>query len=357
MPRFDDADAARPARDGGGRTAGAAVAVPLRDVSPSLEDFRNDIVQGLRRRPKSTPAKYFYDERGSALFDRICELDEYYPTRTELAIMQAHVREMAQAAGDDCCLVEFGSGSSLKTRILLDHLGDRLAAYVPVDISLEHLAHTAERLREAYPKLKVVPVCADFTQPFELPDGRTFGRRRIVYFPGSTLGNFHRDAARRLLRMIARACGEGGGLLIGVDLEKDRETLERAYNDSQGVTAQFNLNLLRRINRELDADFNLRRFRHRAVYNAEAGRMEMHLVSLAEQAVHIGDEEFHFDEGETIHTEISCKYTLEGFRKLAESAGLAVRQVWTDPKQWFSVQYLEVAGEPTAPGAIRSVQA
>jgi dimethylhistidine N-methyltransferase len=250
---------------------------------------------------------------------------------------------MAEMAGPDCCLVEFGSGSSLKTRVLLDHMGRQLAAYVPVDISLEHLANTAARLRRAYPRLNVVPVCADFTQPIDLPDGRTYGRRRIVYFPGSTIGNFNRDAARRLLRMIARACGEGGGLLIGVDLDKDRQTLERAYDDSLGVTAAFNLNLLRRINRELDGDFRLNRFRHRAHYNAQAGRIEMHLISLANQRVSIGGEEIPFARDETIHTESSHKYSLEGFRSLAESAGMVVRRVWTDSRQWFSVQYLEVA--------------
>lgn len=308
---------------------------------PEHATFLADIIAGLSLRQKSLPSKYFYDERGSALFDHICELEEYYVTRTEMAIMQRHAAEMAQRLGPGCLLIEYGSGSSTKTYPLLDSL-PRPAAYAPVDVSREHLLRTAERVARDYPDLTVTPVVADFTSDFPVPDapGST---RRAVYFPGSTIGNLIREDAVRLLRRIARVCGPGGVLLVGVDLQKPVEVLERAYNDASGVTAAFNLNLLQRINRELGADFDLRRFRHRAVWNEDASRIEMHLESLTDQAVQVGGESFTFDRGETILTEYSHKYTLEGFREVAGSAGFLPAAVWTDPRQWFSVHYLEVS--------------
>jgi dimethylhistidine N-methyltransferase len=300
-----------------------------------------EVLAGLARPQKQLPCKYFYDERGSHLFDEICELEEYYLTRCELAILRRHAGQMAGRIGTGCALIEYGSGSSLKTRLLLDRL-DRPAAYVPVDISGEHLLHSARQLARAYPGLEVVPVCADFTRPFALPKLRQPPRRRVVYFSGSTIGNFGPAEATALLAGIARLCGPGGGLLIGVDLKKDRAVLEPAYDDSRGVTAAFNLNLLARINRELGADFDLIRFRHRAFYNEGAGRIEMHLVSLATQTVHVGGTAFELAEGETICTEYSYKYGLDEFRELAARAGLGLEQVWTDEKGLFSVQYLGV---------------
>jgi dimethylhistidine N-methyltransferase len=249
---------------------------------------------------------------------------------------------MAGRLGPGCALIEYGSGSSLKTRLLLDRL-ERPVAYVPVDISGEHLLLSARRLARAYPDLEVVPVCADFTRPFPLPPLRQEPRRRVVYFSGSTIGNFGSAEATDLLAGIARLCGPGGGLLIGVDLKKGRAVLEAAYNDRRRVTAAFNLNLLARLNRELGADFDLSRFRHRAFYNPGPGRVEMHLVSQAAQTVHVGGAAFDLAEGETICTEYSYKYGLDDFRELAARAGLTLEQVWTDEKGLFSVQYLRVA--------------
>jgi len=311
----------------------------LLDCAPALDTFRSEVLNGLRSFEKILPCKYFYDQRGSQLFDEICELPEYYPTRTEAAIMRDNVEEMAALFGPDCLLIEYGSGSSTKTRILLDHL-PHLAGYVPMDISREHLWNTAARLSDAYPYLDILPLCADYTTEFTLPRSRNLVRSRVVYFPGSTIGNFDTHQAQAFLENIAAVCGPGGGLLIGVDLKKPPQILEPAYNDRQGVTAAFNLNLLRRINDELGADFDLSHFGHYAFYNALAGRIEMHLMSLQAQTVQIGNAEVTFEEEETILTECSYKYSLPGFTSLAKSAGLTVRKVWTDADQMFSVQYL-----------------
>ena len=315
--------------------------VSVAKTAVRIESFRDDVLRGLRLCPKALNPKYFYDERGSRLFDRICELDEYYLTRVELSIMRAHADEMAAELGEECCLIEFGSGSGLKTRILLRHM-KRPAAYVPVDIALDHLAGARERLRDEFPQLSVLPVCADFTQSFELPHDLPTGQRRAVYFPGSTIGNFEPDDARRLLRMMAGTCGPGGGVLIGVDLKKDRETLERAYNDAEGVTARFNLNILTRMNRELGADFVPARWRHRAAFNEAEGRIEMHLVSTTAQTVHIDGVGIPFAANESIHTESSHKYELDQFAAMARAAGLKTRRVWTDPDDFFSVHHLVV---------------
>jgi dimethylhistidine N-methyltransferase len=303
------------------------------------ERFRRDVLHGLRQPRKTLPCKYFYDAEGSKLFDQICALREYYPTRTELGILRAHAGEMAGALGPGVLLIEYGSGSSVKTRLLLDRL-ENPAAYVPVDISREHLLETALSLRLDYPSLAVLPVCADFAAPFALPRTPP-AARRAVYFPGSTIGNFSEPAAITLLAGVGRRVGPGGALLVGVDLKKDARELERAYDDARGVTAAFNLNLLARMNRELDADFDLRRFRHRAVWVEEASRVEMHLVSELEQTVQVDGAGFRFARGESICTEHSHKYTLDGFARLARRAGLAVRRVWTDRRARFSVQYLE----------------
>ena len=312
----------------------------MHDYEPSVEAFRDDVLSGFSRRPKRLPSKYFYDQRGCELFEQICRLDEYYPTRTELEIMQRYSGEMADRLGDRCMLVEYGSGASTKTRILLDHLDD-VAAYVPVDIARDHLQQTATVLYEDYDDLNVLPVCADFTQPFSLPTCDRKVAKTVVYFPGSTIGNLEEAAAQNLLQQVADLCGEDGGLLLGIDLQKDANVLHAAYNDAGGVTADFNLNMLERINRELDADFDLDLFEHRARYNADDGRIEMHLVSRADQEITIGDESFPIDNGETICTEYSHKYDLENFCNFAAEAGLTAQQHWSDPQRYFAVVYLE----------------
>jgi dimethylhistidine N-methyltransferase len=317
-------------------------AEPLRiqDFAPQTEDFRREVLEGLRCTPKSIPAKFFYDKRGSELFERICELPEYYLTRTELRIMRGHAAEMSACLGPRCLLVEYGSGSGVKTRILLDHL-EEPAGYVPIDISREHLARTAAGLDAAYPDLEVLPVCADYTGDYDLPAPTRRPRHVAVYFPGSTIGNLTPGRARVFLEHVGEVCGKGGGLLIGVDLKKDRATLERAYDDAEGVTAAFNLNLLERINREADGDFRLDAFRHVAFYNEAGGRIEMHLESTRKQDVQVADAIVSLESGERIHTENSYKYAPDEFAALAERAGLRVVACWTDPRRLFSVQYLE----------------
>ena len=315
--------------------------ISLHDLSPDVSQFRDEVWAGLSLPQKSLPCKYFYDERGSALFESICELPEYYPTRTEVAIMEAHATEMAALLGDRCLLVEYGSGSSRKTCLLLDQLRDA-AGYVPIDISRAALTASARALAAAYPRLEVLPVCADYTDSFELPRARVAPERRGVYFPGSTIGNFAPAEARKFLTQVAEICGPGGALLIGVDLKKSRRVLEPAYDDALGVTADFNLNLLRRLNRELGASFALDQFTHRALWNEAEGRVEMHLVSRRRQEVTLGGHRIRFEAGETIHTENSYKYDLSGFGALARSAGFEVERVWIDGAALFSVQALRV---------------
>lgn len=304
-----------------------------------MPDEINALIAGLTQPQKSISPKYFYDETGSALFEEITGLPEYYLTRTELGIMHAHIDEMVELVGPQASLIEFGSGSSLKTRVLLEHLND-LAAYVPVDISKEHLLASQRRVRDAFPHIDVLPVVADFTHPFRLPNPGTMPARNVVYFPGSTIGNFECDDALNLLRVMYQEAGEGGALLIGVDLQKDPAVIHAAYNDSAGVTARFNLNMLTHLNRKFGSDFNLDCFEHRAVYRPDAGRVVVELVSTSPQAVQLGTETISFEKSETILTEHSHKYTLDGFADMAAIAGFKVEHVWTDTKHWFSVQYL-----------------
>ncbi len=301
--------------------------------------FRADVLRGLGARNKELPCKYFYDEVGSALFEQITELDEYYPTRTELAIMEQHAAEMAGLLGPQCLLIEYGSGSSVKTRRLLGQLRDP-AGYVPIDVSGEHLRRSAQTLGEEYPDIDVLPLCADFTRPLGLPACRKPAARRAVYLPGSTLGNFTPDAAVALLRQTAGLCGRAGGLLLGIDMRKDPRVLEAAYNDRRGVTAAFNRNILVRINRELGADFDVEQFAHRAFYNAAQGRIEMHLVSRCEQIVRVGGVPFFFAKGESIHTENSYKYTFLALAELAVASGFDTQRVWEDERRYFCVVYL-----------------
>ena len=302
-------------------------------------DELDEIIDGLSQSEKMISPKYFYDERGSQLFDEITRLPEYYPTETELGIMRAHVDEIASLVGKHASLIEFGSGSSLKTRVLLEHM-DELAVYVPVDISEDHLLESARQLRTEFPELEVLPVVADFTQEFQLPSPTIMPVRNVVYFPGSTLGNFTHEAAHELLKVMHHEAGEGGALLIGVDLQKDPEIIRRAYNDNAGVTAKFNLNMLRHLNREFDTDFDLDAFEHSAEYNEEEGRVEVRLVSDQEQEVTVGDTSFSIDKDEAILTEYSHKYTLEGFAGMAKAAGFKVERVWMDAERLFSVQFL-----------------
>jgi dimethylhistidine N-methyltransferase len=321
----------------------AACAYRLDDRQPG-EGLLADVLAGLSKSPKRLSSKYFYDARGSVLFERICEQPEYYPTRTELAIMRGHVGEIAAALGPDVRLVEYGSGSGLKTRLLLRNL-ESPVAYVPVEISRSALAESVGQLEREFRGIEMLPVCADFTQPIELPRAARAPRQTIVYFPGSTLGNFGSDDALRLLRQMRNEAGQGGGalaggVLVGIDLVKDGAALEAAYNDAAGVTAEFTLNLLVRMNRELGADFDLAGFRHRARWHPLAGRIETHVVSRREQDVHIDGRTFRFAEGEAMLVEYSCKYTLDGFARFAARAGLRVVDVWTDPGRQFSVQWL-----------------
>ena len=313
----------------------------LHDLEPSVNAFHAELLRGLSRRPKSIAAKFFYDETGCQLFDEICRLDEYYLTRTEMRILREKAAEICALFGPDCRLIEFGSGSNAKTRILLDHLHTP-AAYVPVDIALEHLLRSSAKLARAYPELCITPVCADFTTAFTLPDMPCPVRRTVAFFPGSTIGNLEPAEAENFFRRISLLCGRGGGLLIGVDLKKDRLTLERAYNDARGVTARFNLNLLTRINRSFGAAIRPEKFQHHAFYNEEFGRIEMHLVSLVEQTIQLNGTTFSFQEGEHIVTEHSYKYSVDEFAKLAERSGWAVKRLWTDDASLFSVHYLAV---------------
>ena len=319
------------------------VDLPAPDVSPTLEAleigaFAHDMHRALAHQPRSIPPKYFYDAKGSALFDRICELPEYYPTRTELGIVSDRAADIAAQIGADAEIVEFGAGSLTKVRLLLDALKSP-RRYLPIDISGEHLAAAANRLRIDYPSLDVEPIVADYTRPFELPP-RIGPGQRVGFCPGSTLGNFSPDEALGFLTLAAGLL-HGGGLLLGVDLVKEPAQLHAAYNDAEGVTGAFNLNLLQRANDELGADFDLDGFDHYAFYNAPLQRIEMHLVSRRAQQVRLGRERFAFREGETIHTENSHKFTVEGLRDLATRAGFRPGAVWTDAARQFSVHWLQ----------------
>jgi dimethylhistidine N-methyltransferase len=300
----------------------------------------DELLGGLARKPKHLSSAYLYDERGSCLFDLICELPEYYLTRTETAILTERAAEIASLIGERALLIELGSGASTKTRLLLSALPG-IAAYVPVDISRSHLLGAARELRAAYPGLEVLPVCADFTQPFALPRPRLGFERVVVFFPGSTIGNFDPPEATALLALMRRIAGPDGGLVIGFDLVKDRERLTRAYNDSAGVTAAFNLNVLERLNRELKASFDLTAFHHDAIWNEAASRIEMHLVSEREQWVLVAGVPIGFGAGEHLVTEHCHKYTLESFDAQARAAGWRAVRGWSDPERSFQVEYLD----------------
>jgi len=309
------------------------------DLEPASGDFRADVLAGLAAPCKWVPSKYFYDETGSRLFERICTLDEYYPTRTEIALLTVHEEQLGALLPAEASVIEFGSGSADKIRLLINALR-RPRGYVPIDISRGHLLQNAELFAREHPGIQVAAVCADFTRTVEVNAIAAAGPR-IGFFPGSTIGNLKPADAVNFLHGAANTLGRGGFLVIGVDLKKDRLVLEAAYNDAEGVTADFNLNLLRRINRELGGTFELKGFEHRALYCEDHGRIEMHLVSRRDQGVCVGGAPFDFAAGETIHTESSYKYTLEEFQNLSKRAGFQPALTLTDPLNRFSIHCLE----------------
>ncbi|MFC1846372.1 L-histidine N(alpha)-methyltransferase [Chloroflexota bacterium] len=311
----------------------------LHNLKPEQEFFLAEVLNGLSKTQKELPCKYLYDEQGSILFERICHLDEYYIPRVETGIIKASVAEINELLGVNINLIEYGSGNSIKTRILLDHLHG-VAAYMPIDICQEQLLSSKEELNIRYPHLKIHPVCADYTGSLELPAFNPRSGHNVVFFPGSSIGNFDPYSAKHFLEHVAIVCGPSGGLLIGVDLKKDPDVLHRAYNDSQGITAAFNLNILKRVNRELNSNFQPEYFSHYAYYNPSEGRIEMHLVSLRDQTVNLNNDSFNFSRFESIWTESSYKFTLDEFQQIAADAGFKLVKTWTDEKQWFSIQYL-----------------
>ena len=310
--------------------------IAVLDLAPADAEFCEQVIHGLSQQPRTLPCKFFYDETGSALFSKICELPEYYITRTEMRILRECGREIGDALGRGIELIGLGTGAGTKTQILLQHLNAPWA-YVPVDISREQLTQSSITFRKRFPGLEVLPVCADYLQPFDLPRRKRKPTRTVVYFPGSTIGNLEPDDAADFLVKIAGIARPDGRALIGVDLKKSKAILERAYNDSAGVTADFNLNLLARINRELGADFYLRQWSHRAIYNEKVGRIEMHLISKIPQTVTIADAPFKFAAGEQIITEFSYKYSPTEMIAMAATAGLGFEKIWTDEQKLFGL--------------------
>lgn len=314
------------------------------DLQPDTSALLEESIAGLKASPRQLPCKYFYDAEGARLFEQICELPEYYPTRTEVGILKQHLPEMAKLIGANARIVEYGSGAGTKIRLLLDALREPVA-YTPIDISREQLAAAAEELQRDFAELEIQPVCADYSSALTLPSPQRAFARSVVFFPGSTIGNFPQAEALALLKRFARLAAQGdqpGGLLIGVDVKKSRERIEAAYNDNQGVTADFNLNILKRLNREVGANFELEHWQHHAFWNEQSGAIEMHLVSRREQQVRINGDRFTFAEGDSVHTENSFKYSPEEFTELAAQAGFVRRGLWQDEEQLFSVQYFEL---------------
>ncbi len=310
----------------------------MKETISEQETMLQEVLHGMSLPQKSIPSKYFYDESGSKLFDEITELPEYYPTRTERKILEENIEEMASYLGEKILLIEPGSGSSTKTRILLSKMKS-ICCYIPIDISGEYLGKVAEDLRQEFPEKDIQPLAADYTQPFELPKIHTEARK-VIFFPGSTIGNFDESTVARFFEVISGIAGEKGGMLIGVDLKKDIQILEEAYNDSKGITADFNKNMLLHLNREIGADFNPDIFIHKAVWVDEESRIEMRLVAKQDHLVHIDGEVFRISKGEYIHTENSHKYSLEEFEKMV-SPWFKVIKVWMDENRYFSIQYLE----------------
>jgi dimethylhistidine N-methyltransferase len=315
--------------------------VEFLDLEPRTNSMLTDVLMGLSSTPKCLSPKYLYDKRGSEIFEEICLLEEYYPTRAETEIFSTHGKEITSLIGPGAMMIEPGSGSGEKIRTLLKHL-KRPSGYVPLEISKDILLRMTDELHHEHPALPVFPICADFMEDVEMPElVEAHTGKKVVFFPGSTIGNLAPTEALGLLKKFSKLVGHGGGLLIGVDLKKEKAVLERAYDDAKGVTAAFNLNLLTRLNRELDAKFEVSNFKHLAVYNEDLGRIEMHLRSLIPQMVQVNESMFRFNEGETIHTENSYKYSVEEFTDLAGKAKFNLRQTWQDKKQQFCVYYFE----------------
>lgn len=312
----------------------------LEKFETEKENLLEEVLEGLHKTQKELPSKLFYDQKGSSLFDEICELKEYYLTRTETSIMTENIEDICSVLGKNCLLIELGSGSSKKIRLLLSGLKNP-AGYVPIDISEEHLINSVNILAKDYPDLKILPVSADYTQPFSLPKFDFIYSKKVVYYPGSTIGNFKPDYASKFLNSIGHRMGKGTGLLIGVDLKKDKKVLEDAYNDQKGTTAEFNLNMLTRLNTELDTDFNVAKWKHYAFYNSDEGRIEMHLESLSDQDVSVDGETVTFRKQETILTEYSHKYSIEDFQELVSDT-YGLEKVWTDNENKFGVLYFTV---------------
>lgn len=317
-------------------------AVQFHDLSPQVNDFHADVIKGLSDRPRQIPPKYFYDKRGSELFDLICQQPEYYPTRVESELLQYYAGEIAEHIGPDCVMVELGSGASEKARLLFDAL--KPAGYMGVDISEEFLLQATNQLARDYPWLEVHAICADFSSKLKIPDH--YDQQHVAFYPGSSIGNFDPDQAAEFMEEVAEVVGSDGKFLIGVDLKKDESVLNAAYNDAAGITAEFNLNLLERMKQELGAELEPGAFAHQAFYNESEGRIEMHLVSTKNTSLVIDNKSFAFHLGDSIHTENSYKYSLEEFAALAKRAGYEVDQVWTDRKQYFSLQLLSVSARP-----------
>jgi L-histidine N-alpha-methyltransferase len=318
------------------------MSIKLLDCHPDNGNSLTEILHGLGKQQKTIPPKFFYDSRGSRLFEAICEQPEYYPTRIEFGIMRTHIASITRAIGQGVAVIEFGSGSGAKTRILLDSLRD-IAAYIPVEISRNALMESAAQIYESYPHIEVLPVCADFSKAFELPRPKRAASRNVVFFPGSTIGNFSHADAVDLMGVMRKEAGDDGQLLIGLDLVKSRNIVEPAYNDAAGATAKFNLNLLSRMNRDHGGDFHVDHFEHKAIYDEDENRIEMRLISMRKQTVRLAGKRIPFEEGEFIVTEHSHKYTQEGFESMAQKAGFNVAERWSDPDSLFSVQLLNAA--------------
>ncbi|WP_240468725.1 L-histidine N(alpha)-methyltransferase [Gracilibacillus sp. YIM 98692] len=310
----------------------------ITDYSPKNDHFITDVMNGLSNNPKKLAAKYLYDELGSELFEKITTLEEYYQTRTEWDILNDSKVAISKLIGENANLIELGSGSSTKTKVLLEE--NNLNSYIPIDISKTMLRNTVEQLQNIYPKLNIYGIVADYTKLFSLPT--LSGHKKVIFFPGSTIGNFEPFEAAIFLRQLSAILKKGDGLLIGVDLKKDTDIIEKAYNDEQGITAAFNKNLLTRINRELHTDFHLENFSHHAFYNTERSRIEMHLISKVNQTIQILDQQIKFAKDESIHTENSYKYSIHSFQKLCLTCRFKPIEVFVDKKNWFSVHYLEV---------------
>ena len=308
------------------------------DLSPKQSDFLTDVLNGLTSPQKTLESKYFYDQTGSQLFEKITQLDEYYQTRTEMTILRESLRSIFQRIGENVDLIELGSGSSTKTRILLDE--NRFNRYIPVDISKTILTNTVNVLHKIYPHLTIDGIVADYTQPFSL--SKLGGNKKVVFYPGSTIGNFEPKEAAQFLKQLSQILSPGDRLLIGVDLQKDPKFIENAYNDKQGITAAFNKNVLTRMNQELNTSFQTQHFDHYSFYSEEKARIEMHLVSNIHQSVEVNDQSIAFEKDESIHTENSYKYSISSFQNLYLKNGFKPIDVYVDHNEWFSIHYLEI---------------